>query len=880
MGLPPLSVFRQKNMTLILYYLMCHWIARVVAEDAADEFFKIGVLMVDGSMRNRFDIQRIGPAIDIAAESCRSKYNVKLRLMSGYYQKECSPESAIGKATDLALSNNITAYIGPACSDDLQVVGRFASYRNIPILTGLGDVLKGREEFRTLIRMSYDLQDKAHAILAFLEHFNWKKFGMIYRQNDVYYTAMADLLYYLASTKMFDVICQQSYIRAANKTILSDLTSIMETMRDCSRVIVILGGDKDVREMMLIAKRLNMTSKGDYAFIYTELFQNEAKGNHSWARGNESREDKLKLKEAYEALLILSLNQPYSEEYKIFSDRVKELAATNYNFSYTEDVVNYFTASFHDAVLMLCDVINETKSFGENPMNGTIITSKLKNKKFNGISGIVTINGKGDRIADYALLDQNDTVKGNFEVVLTYFGATKEYKEVSSIHWPGGKIPKDKPKCGFDGKDPACYKRGLRLLEMSLVITLFLLVVIIIIGVLTYRKIRLESKLANMSWRVRWDEITFLKDMRNSCMMSRLSITSAMSSKMEHGWVCWTPSFPYSLYVDSSETDEENHRFILTASYKGNTVAVKRVYKQKKIELTRLILIELKKIREAQHQNIASFIGACIDAPNVAILTEYCPKGSLQDVLKNESLDLDWMFRYSLINDIVKGLSYIHNGEMSTHGRLRSSNCLVDSHFVVKLTDFGLPSFRHAESLANCEEKDQKKFLWKAPELLRLPVCPPQGTTKGDVYSFGIILQEISLREEPFYPYRDSMTVAEILERINVRENPPFRPVVPTETCSPGLISLMRYCWSEEPDDRPDISQIKSEMRVLNRGQNGEVNIMDNLLMRMEQYAHNLEALVEQRTAAFMEEKKKSEGAALPGFAKICSRAAETWKVS
>ncbi|GFQ70546.1 atrial natriuretic peptide receptor 2 [Trichonephila clavata] len=508
---------------------------------------------------------------------------------------------------------------------------------------------------------------------------------------------------------------------------------------------------------------------------------------------------------------------------------------------------------------MLCDVINETRSLGENPLNGTIITSKLKNKKFDGISGIITINEKGDRIADYALLDQNDTVKGNFEVVLTYFGATKEYKEVSSIHWPGGKVPKDRPRCGFDGNDPACYKRGLKLLEMSLIITLFLLIVIIIIGVLTYRKIRLESKLANMSWRVRWDEITFLKDMRSSCMMSRLSITSAMSFKMEHGWVCWTPSFPNSLYLDSSSSDTETHRFILTGTYKGNIVAVKKVYKQKKIELTRSILFELKKIREAQHQNIANFIGACIDAPNVAILTEYCPKGSLQDVLKNESLDLDWMFRYSLINDIVKGLSYLHNGEMATHGRLRSSNCLVDSHFVVKLTDFGLPSFRHAESLASCEEKDLKKFLWKAPELLRLPVCPPEGTTKGDVYSLGIILQEISLREEPFYPFRESMTVAEILARIRVKEAPPFRPVVPSETCAPGLLSLMRSCWAEEPEDRPDGSQIKAEMRILNRGQNGEVNIMDNLLMRMEQYAHNLESLVEQRTAAFMEEKKKSE---------------------
>ncbi|GFT54119.1 guanylate cyclase, partial [Nephila pilipes] len=135
----------------------------------------------------------------------------------------------------------------------------------------------------------------------------------------------------------------------------------------------------------------------------------------------------------------------------------------------------------------------------------------------------------------------------DWAVVLTYFGATKEYKEVSSIHWPGGRIPKDRPRCGFDGNDPACYKRGLKLLEMSLIITLFLLIVIIIIGVLTYRKIRLESKLANMSWRVRWDEITFVKDMRSSCMMSRLSITSAMSFKMEHGWVCWTPSFPNNI---------------------------------------------------------------------------------------------------------------------------------------------------------------------------------------------------------------------------------------------------------------------------------------------------------------------------------------------
>ena len=41
-------------------------------------------------------------------------------------------------------------------------------------------------------------------------------------------------------------------------------------------------------------------------------------------------------------------------------------------------------------------------------------------------------------------------------------------------------------------------------------------------------------------------------------------------------------------------------------------------------------------------------------------------------------------------------------------------------------------------------------LLWKAPELLRDPYCPPQGTPKGDVYSFAIILYEIHGRAGPW----------------------------------------------------------------------------------------------------------------------------------
>ena len=36
-------------------------------------------------------------------------------------------------------------------------------------------------------------------------------------------------------------------------------------------------------------------------------------------------------------------------------------------------------------------------------------------------------------------------------------------------------------------------------------------------------------------------------------------------------------------------------------------------------------------------------------------------------------------------------------------------------------------------------------------------------------------------------------------------------------------------------------------------------NILDNLLSRMEHYAENLEAVVEERTQAFLDEKRKAE---------------------
>lgn len=39
-------------------------------------------------------------------------------------------------------------------------------------------------------------------------------------------------------------------------------------------------------------------------------------------------------------------------------------------------------------------------------------------------------------------------------------------------------------------------------------------------------------------------------------------------------------------------------------------------------------------------------------------------------------------------------MAYLHSSDIRSHGNVKSSNCVVDSRFVLKVTDFGLPTLR------------------------------------------------------------------------------------------------------------------------------------------------------------------------------------------
>ncbi|CAD7015387.1 unnamed protein product [Ceratitis capitata] len=211
----------------------------------------------------------------------------------------------------------------------------------------------------------------------------------------------------------------------------------------------------------------------------------------------------------------------------------------------------------------------------------------------------------------------------------------------------------------------------------------------------------------------------------------------------------------------------------------------------------------------------------------------------------------------SLIHDIVKGMAYLHNSDVQVHGKLRSCNCLIDGRFVLKISDFGLRSLTTPSEFV----KDQNyfnKFLWIAPELLPLTVLPGNpATQKGDVYSFAIILEEIVVRGGPYEMIRQFMDVQNILNRVEAHESPPFRPFVVQRDCPPDVLDLMEKCWADNPEDRPAFATIRSTVRLIMKG--FCENLMDDLLRRMEQYANNLESLVEEKTEQLSMEKRRTE---------------------
>ncbi|XP_045176739.2 guanylate cyclase 2G-like [Mercenaria mercenaria] len=329
-------------------------------------------------------------------------------------------------------------------------------------------------------------------------------------------------------------------------------------------------------------------------------------------------------------------------------------------------------------------------------------------------------------------------------------------------------------------------------------------------------------------------------------------------------------SVPRKIRSGVSTVDDSFRRggqfYTTVATYKEELVAVKMCTK-KEINMDRTFLLQVRNLRDLQHANLTKFIGVCTAPETVCIVREYCPKGSLQDVIENNDIRLDTMFRLSLAADICQGLDYLHKSSIKVHGNLRSANCVIDSRWVCKLTDFGIEKFR---AIQNSEEmmgeyNFYSRLYWTAPEILRklLKNESCECTHQSDIYSLGVIFKELVSNSQP-YSAESHLKPKEIVTKVAFPEGGEdiFRPFInsadlSSEIQQSNIEYLVQRCWLEDPDARPNI---KTVIRMLNKiNPFKKISVIDNILALMEKYTNNLEEVVAERTSQVQEEKKKTE---------------------
>ncbi|KAF7643127.1 hypothetical protein LDENG_00244600 [Lucifuga dentata] len=59
-------------------------------------------------------------------------------------------------------------------------------------------------------------------------------------------------------------------------------------------------------------------------------------------------------------------------------------------------------------------------------------------------------------------------------------------------------------------------------------------------------------------------------------------------------------------------------------------------------------------LREMRHENLNLYLGLFLDSGIFAVVEEHCPRGSLADLLADSDMRLDWMFKSSLLTDLIK----------------------------------------------------------------------------------------------------------------------------------------------------------------------------------------------------------------------------------
>ncbi|KAH9833041.1 uncharacterized protein C8Q71DRAFT_878937, partial [Rhodofomes roseus] len=249
---------------------------------------------------------------------------------------------------------------------------------------------------------------------------------------------------------------------------------------------------------------------------------------------------------------------------------------------------------------------------------------------------------------------------------------------------------------------------------------------------------------------------------------------------------------------------------VFIGKFKGRRVAIAEFRGQ----LSEMDIKELKLLGDFDHPNIVKFLGVSIpentkETP-VMIVSELCSNGDLFDYVRN--VNPPSLYRVlSIMLDIAQGLEYLHTRKPSIiHRDCKSSNILITSKGIAKITDFGLAKVK--QSTRSMVRSLVGTVNWQAPELWH---PHPKYNHKVDVFSCAMVYWEMLQWHVPNkkFPW-EGMNEHAIYDIVGHKRQRPSISGLRKHWC-PEIVDLMERMWAHEPNERPTMTQVVEELEEL-----------------------------------------------------------------
>ncbi|PKC68056.1 kinase-like protein [Rhizophagus irregularis] len=195
-------------------------------------------------------------------------------------------------------------------------------------------------------------------------------------------------------------------------------------------------------------------------------------------------------------------------------------------------------------------------------------------------------------------------------------------------------------------------------------------------------------------------------------------------------------------------------------------------------------------------QNIIKFYGLTSNGVKTYLITEWAENGNLRNYILNRGQNIELKLKIRIAYDIAKdGLNYLHNEDV-LHRDLHSKNIVIHDGNA-KITDFGISKIQNSQK-STAYIGNFGIIAYMEPKRILDRNFPY--TKSSDIYSFGVLMWEISSGCPPF---KSSDNIITLGLAINSGTRETTISGTPEE-----YKELYKKCWKQEPEQRPAISEV------------------------------------------------------------------------